>query len=674
MKKNFTLIALCYLGLANAQVPTNGLVAEWLFTDGSIMSSDNQLNAIVPPNNNVTNVPDRFGNPDNAKQVVPVGGWISFQDRFDDITSGPNAEFTYSFWIKLNEFNNAYKCLFAKATFESTCGYAGRQYAVLVTPSGKLEFQIFGALTGGHRRISGNTTLTVGEWHHVVVSLDMATLLPTGSGLKMYVDGVLQGNIFGENANPGISINGMSDGNAPLGFGTYLNGSGITTASCANSQDLNGQLDDFRVYDRVITAQEVSDLFNEIFTPCDPAVITQQPQSLAACSGTVQLFCSAQSGTVSQMQWEWYSGGNWLGSSTTTGTVAVVNVSETNNGMWRVKLTSDCGTISYSDTVYVAIGEPIIADQTTGIGGNNAIGSYICSGSAAPLFVDAVGENVTYQWTQQQSGQPFNVQVPINGATDATYNATQTGFYRVEVTACGQTVISDYIRVEAATAPTITIFGPTTRCSGADLSLTSTYGGAGNPTYEWSTGATTFNLTDNPTQNTTYTLTVTSPQGCTATDDHTVTVLPLPEPVIVENNGVLEASGGPFDSHQWFLNGNSLGVVVGTYTPTQDGVYTVSVTSGPCSNTSDPYNYTGLATGINVAEANALQVYPNPFEDIVMVEFDGTTQVRLMNTLGEMVLSQTINGRATLDVSSLPSGIYFLQHETSGDVMKLVKN
>jgi hypothetical protein len=395
----------------------------------------------------------------------------------------------------------------------------------------------------------------------------------------MYVDGVLQTNTVSEIVGIGISTNGMDDGPAPLGFGTYLTVTGNGIESCVSSQNINGQLDDFRIYDRVITSQEATQLLNESNVPCDPAVVTSVDIA-ETCEGystiTVLLHVFAE-----EVSMEYFNGTNWVPDSGVwlESDGIVHHVYQT--GQYRCKAVMECGEISYSNDIVI---------------------------SSFPIV------------------------------------------------------------------PSITIFGNTSVCSGSNLNLTSTYSGPGTPTYQWSTGATDFNATDNPTQSTIYSLTITSPQGCSATDDHEVTVLDLPEPVITESGGVLTASGGPFQSHQWYLEGNSLGVVVGTYTPTQAGNYTVSVTQGPCTGTSPVFNYNGIPTGIQNLEANGLNVYPNPFANEFVIETTNPTQIRVINALGETILSRTINGRTSIDATSLATGIYFVQEETSGAVMKLVKH
>lgn len=549
-----------------------------------------------------THAPDRQNIANNAINVNP-GGFINFAgDEFDSYTTGANATFSYSFWIKLDAFDNAYRCIMAKASFESLCQIPGRQYAILVTPTGKLQLQAFGSLTGGHARVDGNTTLTVGEWHHIAISVDMATLLaslPATTGLTMYVDGVLQTNTVSEISGNGILPSGIQDGPAHLGFGTYLNTAG---AICAGTQNIDAHFDDFRIYDRVITAQEVGQLFNEGNAPCDPAVIVQQPLSDGACTGTVTLLCQAQSGTVSEMRWEWFNGTTWqdMGISTTNN-ITSVGVDNSLNGMWRVKLTSDCGTVSYSDVATVLIGPaptPTITQQPQD--------AFICnSPEDISIAIDPTGATYRFYWERFNGldwvGTGFQ-SIGTDGSTISVFNDL-TGQIRVRIEEqnCSTTLgYSDEFTVD--------------NMSAQDLSLNFDY-----------------------------------------------------------VNGVVEAASG-FDTYNWYYQGTYINGVTGnSYSPTQNGDHELWVYLNGCLRTIT-FNWTGTVTGIVDGVASVLKVYPNPFEDIVAVDFDGTTQVRLLNTLGEMVLSQTISGRATLDVSSLPSGIYFLQHETSGDVMKLVKN
>jgi hypothetical protein len=67
-------------------------------------------------------------------------------------------------------------------------------------------------------------------------------------------------------------------------------------------------------------------------------------------------------------------------------------------------------------------------------------------------------------------------------------------------------------------------------------------------------------------------------------------------------------------------------------------------------------------------------VYPNPFNAEFIIETTELTSISVMNAIGEVVLSRTVNGRTSIDATTLSAGIYFVRGETSGAVMKLVKN
>lgn len=650
---------------AFAQVPTNGLVAEWLFNEADLTDAVGNVVATVP--NGVQLAPDRFGTIESARNIN-TGGYINFGgDQFDNITTGANATFALSFWIKLDAFDNAYRCIFAKATFETLCQVAGRQFAVLVTPAGKLQLQAFGSLGGGnHARVDGSTTLTVGEWHHVVLSVDMATILaslPATTGLTMYVDGSLETNTVSEIVGTGILPNGMVNGSAHFGFGTYLNTSGVP---CATTQDIDAHFDDFRIYNRTLNNTDVQALFTE--GNCPPAVVTSQPASnVGICEGsttaTISVAVAEQTTTI---LWQYNDGNGWGDLTGETGTDLVVAL----DGSYRAQLTADCGTVSYSDICSVAGTGPVI---------NTPLAStlYICpSVGSRDITIDATGQNITYQW-QSSAGNPNNM-VDIQGATDATYNATaaQT-YYQVIVSACGVDVTSNAVVVQNGSNNSITVtgFAPGlgTICIGQSVTIVTQV--AQSSSFVWSPANGTGNgqYLVSPTETTTYTVTATSNTfGCSATTSATVTVID-PQPEIVDNGGTLEVTGGNFINYQWYLNGSPIqGITQSTYTPTADGNYTVSVTENGCTATSDPYTVT--ITSISEMERNGLNVYPNPFSSEFVIETLEPTSIRIVNTLGEVLMARTINGRTSIDASSLTSGIYFVQEETSGAVMKLVKN
>jgi hypothetical protein len=90
-----------------------------------------------------------------------------------------------------------------------------------------------------------------------------------------------------------------------------------------------------------------------------------------------------------------------------------------------------------------------------------------------------------------------------------------------------------------------------------------------------------------------------------------------------------------------------------------------------------PHIMFGFASGIGIIEnqLSSIQIYPNPVKDVLTINADGKADVRLLNAAGQVVLVKSINGKTNIDMSELPSGIYIVEIEQTGNVQrtKLVK-
>src|SRR5207247_586962 len=115
-----------------------------------------------------------------------------------------------------------------------------------------------------------------------------------------------------------------------------------------------------------------------------------------------------------------------------------------------------------------------------------------------------------------------------NGATTQSITVSASGSFTVTVTAaggCTATSAASTVTVNnPPPAPTITPSGPTTFCTGGNVTLSAPSGMAA---YAWSNGATTQSITVSSTGN--YSVTVTDAAGCSATSaPTTVTVTATP--------------------------------------------------------------------------------------------------------------------------------------------------
>ncbi len=144
--------------------------------------------------------------------------------------------------------------------------------------------------------------------------------------------------------------------------------------------------------------------------------------------------------------------------------------------------------------------------------------SEICLGESSDLTVSSDIPGTTFSWS---NGLGTNPNVTVSPTTTTTYSVTGT-------TPEGCTGTTE-VTVTVHPLPNITATAtPTEICLGesSNLMVSSDIPGT---TFNWSNGlGTNSNLTVSPTTTTTYSVTGTTPEGCTGTAEVTVTVHPLP--------------------------------------------------------------------------------------------------------------------------------------------------
>jgi hypothetical protein len=127
-------------------------------------------------------------------------------------------------------------------------------------------------------------------------------------------------------------------------------------------------------------------------------------------------------------------------------------------------------------------------------------------------------------------------------------------------------------------------------------------------------------------------------------------------------------------TYQWYDCSNNPipGENSQSFTPTVSGSYYVVITINGCVMSSDCATIN--VTGINETSsaADKLKIYPNPTSSILNIKVKEQTQITIVNVLGEVVKTETINGLAAIDVSALNSGVYFIQ-TNNGVNLKFIK-
>lgn len=174
--------------------------------------------------------------------------------------------------------------------------------------------------------------------------------------------------------------------------------------------------------------------------------------------------------------------------------------------------------------------------------------------------VDAMNPGATYVWSTNETSQTI---VP-----------PASGTYTVDITSPDGCTLTDQITITLF-ADAVANLGPdTTFCQGGSATLDAGSGPTGT-TYQWSNGSSTQVIVISAAN--TYTVTVTTPQGCVATDD--VVMNAVQAPVVELGSDRIECdqftldATSPNATYSW-----SNGPTTPSITSTLSGTYTVTVT------------------------------------------------------------------------------------------------
>ena len=252
MKKSITLIAVVFTTLLYAQVPsyvpTNGLIGYWPFNGNANDVSGHNFNGVAT---GVTPAPDRNGTPDSSYSFTTIG-WAPGTQlsevyiQFDSSFYSPNI--TVSAWI--NPFDSGWLGSMGMIIARVEEGYStprgecwGMAISTLDNPLNNKEFHTFLlSQTPNTIHLVGNQ-LILNQWSHVVLSFDGNLQKQYINGILTSVDTVPDGFILNQEGTSGISI-------------------GVSRQANGFWQPFNGLIDDVGYWNRALSEQEVSDVYN----------------------------------------------------------------------------------------------------------------------------------------------------------------------------------------------------------------------------------------------------------------------------------------------------------------------------------------------------------------------------------------------------------------------------
>lgn len=245
----------------------------------------------------------------------------------------------------------------------------------------------------------------------------------------------------------------------------------------------------------------------------------------------------------------------------------------------------------------------------------------ICSGGTTALSISPGATNVnafTYAWSPAEGLSNTTVQNPtVSGITDST-------IYTVTISTPGGCTATATIPVTVFPAPVVDAGADITIQNGQSATLSAT----GGDTYLWSTGETSSSISVMPGSSSTYTVTATDANGCSASDEVTVSIgLPVSTQITASTQAFclggsaalsLTTSGGTGNfTYSWLsaapgFSSNADSVIV---SPTETTQYFVVVSDGFSSAVDSveitvyplPQADAGADTSILLGESTVLQ-------------------------------------------------------------------
>ncbi len=411
------------LGIAQAQnvpayVPTTNLVAYYGFNNSPADLSGSNNNGVIT--GGVVAAPDRNGNPASAYDFTSPTALITVASP--SFAFSANGSFTYSLWMKTNEFvGNA-------MMMGST---AAGNFISLISSGASVSF-------GTNKQQSAwfwaATPNVIGVWTHYVAVYN-------APNMTLYKNGVqVASNVF--------TYTNVTTATLPL----YI-GRGI------QAPYMNGFLDEIGIWSRALSVAEIQQLYNGCSLD-----ITTNPTSTTTPIGSSAQFTINTVGNPTNLQWQVNTG---------TGFTNVINNS-VYNGANTNTLTISNASFAYHNYLFRCyISDSVCSDTSTssalvmncvGIIGNNLPAQQIFGGgSNNNLAVSSPDINAQFQWQKRNSANVFvnltNAGNISGSNTDSLkFSAIQgsnAGFYRCLVSV-GNCVDSTSI-VEVLVTPGVNV-------------------------------------------------------------------------------------------------------------------------------------------------------------------------------------------------------------------------
>lgn len=270
MKKLITVFFLGIIVQMHAQVDLDmGLQAFYPFFGNTLDASGNGYHGI---NYGASLTENRVGTPNTAYDFSGGDYFLDMGDVMDDVFAGIGNQFTLSAWIKPDTLMP--NSIIIGKTADVACGEAQRQFFMRIFADQNLSFTFYSANTSFNARrvLSTSQLLDTHNWHHVLVMYDGTINSNNGKDrVTMYIKCTEEITTLETATGP---LGHIQTGTSPVGIGNYITSQGGN--SCDPERAFEGKIDDIRIYNRLLTEDEVSILCSKLPVSVENPVNVQE--------------------------------------------------------------------------------------------------------------------------------------------------------------------------------------------------------------------------------------------------------------------------------------------------------------------------------------------------------------------------------------------------------------
>jgi type IV pilus assembly protein PilA len=215
----------------------DGLVAHWKMNDTSgttVVDTKGKNGVSVSAVSSVTGVSASTGGSNGALRFNGAPATNVTITGYKGISSPP---YSVSFWFKFPNANGTEQAFLSWGSPNGNGNWAEFESHPLYP--GKIFMQTGGGSGGPQPNIYTSSRYDDNSWHHFVCTVD------SSGNVRMYVD------TSSQYTDGAFSLHPLLNYDMTIGYRNYYNDS-----------FLNGHMDDVRIYDRVLTTDEITQLYN----------------------------------------------------------------------------------------------------------------------------------------------------------------------------------------------------------------------------------------------------------------------------------------------------------------------------------------------------------------------------------------------------------------------------